>query len=56
MVCQRFGIVHFHHPEITVELERFEAYMRLLAMIDSEIFKDDLPNPGKDRRRNSNGD
>ena len=43
LVCQRFGIVHFHHPEITVELERFEAYMRLLAMIDSEIFKDDLP-------------
>jgi hypothetical protein len=42
LVCQRFGIVHFHHPEITVELERFEAYMRLLTMIDSEIFKDDL--------------
>ena len=40
LVCQRFGIVHFQHPEITVELERFEAYMRLLAMIDSEIFKD----------------
>jgi len=55
LVCQRFGVVHFHHPEITVELERFEAYMRLLAMIDSEIFKDNPPRePWKDRRRNSN--
>jgi hypothetical protein len=41
--CQRFGIVHFHHPEITVEVERFEAYMRLLAMIDSEIFGNGSP-------------
>jgi uncharacterized protein DUF5906 len=43
LVCSRFGIDHFHHPEITVELERFEAYMRLLAMIDSEIFCNGSP-------------
>ena len=43
LACERFGIVHFHHPEITAEVERFEAYMRLLAMIDSEIFENGSP-------------
>jgi hypothetical protein len=40
LACERFGVTHFHHPQITRELERFEAYMRLLAMVDLEIFSD----------------
>ena len=41
LVCERFGITHFHHPEITSGVEQFEPYMRLLTLIDSEIFKND---------------
>jgi hypothetical protein len=42
LVCERFGITHFHHPEITAGVEQFEPYMRLLTLADSEIYKDNL--------------
>ena len=35
----RYGITHFHHPEILSELTEFEADEGLLQMIDSSIFK-----------------
>ncbi len=35
----RYGITHFHHPEILSELTELEADEVLLQMIDSSIFK-----------------
>jgi hypothetical protein len=38
LVCERFGIRHFHHPEILQAIDTLSPEFRLLALIDSEIF------------------
>jgi phage/plasmid primase-like uncharacterized protein len=38
LVCQRFGITHFLHPEILAEAKEHEPYMALLDCIDTAFF------------------
>lgn len=38
LVSQRYGISHFHHPEIVKAVEAFESYIELLTLIDAQIF------------------
>ena len=35
----RYGITHYHHPEVLSELTKLEPYEVLLQLIDSTIFK-----------------
>lgn len=36
--CERFGITHFHHPELLAAIETLAPETRLLAIIDAEFF------------------
>lgn len=36
---RRYGVIHYHHPEILMSLEAFAPEKRLLEMIDQEIFE-----------------
>ena len=36
--CERFGITHFHHPELLAAIETLAPETRLLALIDAELF------------------
>jgi len=38
-VSQRYGVTHFHHQDILVQLGELEPETRLLRLIDAEIFK-----------------
>ena len=42
-ICQRFGIKHYHHPELLANLTTMAPEIRLLALIDRHFF---TPNPG----------
>jgi len=35
---QRFGITHFHHPELLAAIETLAPETRLLALLDAELF------------------
>ena len=35
--CERFGIVHYHHPELLAAIDDLAPEMRLLALIDVEV-------------------
>jgi hypothetical protein len=37
---ERFGITHFHHPEILEELDSLSPEFKLLTLIDDQIFGD----------------
>ena len=39
----RFGITHFHHPEIVAALNDLAPEKRLLQLVDMEIFADGAP-------------
>jgi hypothetical protein len=39
LVSQRYGITHFHHSEIVSHLQELAPEMRLLELIDAEVFK-----------------
>jgi hypothetical protein len=39
----RYGIIHFHHPEILREIDALSPEFRLLAIIDKEIFGVEIP-------------
>lgn len=36
--CQRFGISHFHHPELLSAIDDLAPERRLLSLIDGELF------------------
>ena len=36
--CERFGITHYHHPELLSAIETLAPETRLLALIDAELF------------------
>jgi hypothetical protein len=38
LVNQRYGITHFHHPEIVADVGDFEPQRELLSLIDAQIF------------------
>ena len=38
-VSQRYGVTHFHHQDILVQLGELAPETRLLRLIDAEIFK-----------------
>lgn len=40
LVSQRYGVTHFHHPEIIEGVEGFEPHRELRALIDAELFSD----------------
>jgi len=40
LVSERFGITHFHHPDLVRELDALAPEYRLLTMIETEILKD----------------
>ena len=40
---ERFGITHYHHPEILRAIDDLAPEKRLLTLIDSEVFKDGAP-------------
>jgi hypothetical protein len=39
LLSQRFGITHFHHPDILRSLDDLAPEMRLMSLIDGELFK-----------------
>lgn len=41
LVCDRFGITHFHHPYLLNAIDGLAPEIRLLDLIDSEIFSGD---------------
>jgi hypothetical protein len=43
LVSQRYGITHFHHPDILQALGVFSPESRLLEMIDAELFSSPAP-------------
>jgi hypothetical protein len=38
---ERFGITHFHHPEILQAIDELAPEFRLLALVDDQIFRDE---------------
>ncbi len=38
LICPRFGVVHYHHPQLLEALERTNPETRLLALIDQVLF------------------
>ncbi|MBL9169737.1 MAG: hypothetical protein JNN07_18495 [Verrucomicrobiales bacterium] len=36
--CQRFGVTHYHHPEILEAVDSLSPEMRLLSLVDGELF------------------
>jgi hypothetical protein len=44
LISQRYGITHFHHPDILEALGTLAPETQLLELIDSELF--DSPAPG----------
>lgn len=40
--CPRFGIKHFHHPDLIDAIDSESPEMRLLQLIDEELFKNSL--------------
>lgn len=42
LVCGRFGVRHYHHPELLSAIDDLSNELRLLALIDGELFH----NPG----------
>ncbi|MBI1178473.1 DUF3854 domain-containing protein [bacterium] len=45
LVSKRFGVTHFHHPDLITALEDMSPEMRLLALIDSAMEEDDKLGP-----------
>ncbi len=45
LVSQRFGVKHFHHPEILESLSEMSPELRLLNIIDVEIFGGPIADP-----------
>jgi hypothetical protein len=43
LVSQRYGITHYHHPELIKQLLDLAPEMRLFNLIDAEIFKEVFP-------------
>lgn len=43
LVSQRYGITHFHHPEILDALGTFAPETKLLEMIETELFDSVAP-------------
>lgn len=41
LVSERFGITHFHHPEILQEIDNFAPEFRLMRLIDDALFRSD---------------
>ena len=41
---ERFGVTHFHHPELLSAIDAMSPESRLLALIDLELFKEENPN------------
>jgi len=41
--CERFGITHYHHPELVKELEILQPENHLLELIDIVLFKTKIP-------------
>ena len=46
LISQRFGVRHFHHPEITAELEGFEPHREFLTLVDRALFGPGASHPG----------
>jgi hypothetical protein len=42
---RRFGLAHFHHPDIIKAVQELSPEERLLSIIDTVLFKTFLPNP-----------
>ena len=38
LVCQRFGVTHYHHPELLEAIDGMSPETKLLAIIDTELF------------------
>lgn len=38
LVCDRFGITHYHHPQLLLAIDALAPEMRLLNLIDGELF------------------
>jgi hypothetical protein len=43
LVSQRYGITHYHHPDVVQQLGELTPETRLLQLIDAEIFKSVIP-------------
>jgi hypothetical protein len=42
---ERFGVTHFHHPELVAALDDLSPELRLLSLIDTELFDSPAPSP-----------
>jgi hypothetical protein len=42
---ERFGVTHYHHPDLLAALDELSPELRLLALIDSELFDSPAPAP-----------
>jgi hypothetical protein len=43
LVSERFGITHFHHPDILQAIDNLAPEYRLLRLLDDELFQSDAP-------------
>ncbi len=42
LVCGRFGVKHYHHPELLSAIDDLSNELRLLALVDGELFHNPL--------------
>jgi hypothetical protein len=49
LVSGRYGVVHYHHPEVLSAIDALAEEYRLLALIDAEVFTGSNPLPWKGR-------
>lgn len=47
LVSQRFGITHFHHPELLSKLDELAPESKLLSIIDNSVMLDCMPWKGR---------
>lgn len=47
LVSQRFGITHFHHPELLSKLDELAPESKLLSIIDNHVLLDGRPWKGR---------
>jgi len=49
LISERFGITHFHHPEILQAIHNLAPEYRLLRLIEDELFESKAANPWEGR-------
>lgn len=39
LVCGRFGVKHYHHPDLLRSIDDLSSELRLLSLVDGEVFR-----------------